>query len=179
MESEVMVELSDWFEPPQLLAVVERLLDCHRDPDLFALNDWHFLILYHVLYEFVAIHNDLVDDRGPVDVGGCLVGEIDFGSIIGIFFWDTDFLTDPDVFNKIPRQLRSSEESSLEWMDQQGLDLDPVNNLGFSDELFGIVNRLAPHPEELGMVRVSDESAVEPVEEIFEAGQGYPHFRDE
>lgn len=180
LEPNLVAELGDWFEPSRLLTAFDRLLKCHRAAERFALNDWHYLILYHVLYDFVRVHNDLMSETGPRDVGRCLVvGKIDFDAIIEIFFWDTDFLTDPDVFNGIPKQLRSGGDLSLEWATEQGLNLDEVTVFGFSDELFGIVNRLMPHPDELELVRVGEESPSEPVGPLFKAGQGNPYDEDE
>ncbi len=174
-----MEHLCDWFESPILLTVLDRLLEAHRALELYSLNDWHYLILYHVLHTFVTVHNDFVRDTGLVNVGGSLVGDIEFDAIIEIYFWDIDFLTTPDIFNGIPRQLRSSADFSLEWIAEQGLNVDEVNNMDFSEELFGIVNRLAPHPDELELVRIGDDHARELLDWIFEAGRDYPYSPDE
>lgn len=67
--------------------------------------------------------------NGTRRVGPYSIGQIDFDALVDRFFWDTDFLAGPELLEFGPEQRREQ--------------------LGFSDEAFGIAAGLAPHPDEL------------------------------
>ena len=54
---------------------------------------------------------------------------IDFGQFIDAYFWDTDFLTDAQMFSDLTPEAKQQ--------------------LGFSREVFGVTQGLSPHPDEL------------------------------
>ncbi len=124
------------FTPETAMATLKRILVCHKSPDLYCLNNYHYLLLYDILCNYCEIHNDMVrtaDDisekKEAADMGGFHVEKIDFGDLISMYFHDTDFLFDADTVMKL------------------GLDKRKV--LGMKEETFGISQGLAPHPEEL------------------------------
>ncbi|MEN8264097.1 MAG: hypothetical protein ABFR82_11595 [Nitrospirota bacterium] len=137
------------FTPETALETFQRILVCHKNPDLYRLNNYHYLLLYDILCNYSEIHNDMVrtaDDisekKEASDIGGFQVERIDFGDLISMYFHDTDFLFDADTVIKL------------------GLDKRKV--LGMKEEIFGISQGLAPHPEEL---RVKlDESEIPEIE---------------
>jgi hypothetical protein len=61
---------------------------------------------------------------------------IDFDVLIETYFWDTDFLMDAELFSR--------------------LSPDAKANLGFSASVFGVIQGLSPHPDEL-VLRRSEE----------------------
>ena len=61
---------------------------------------------------------------------------IDFDALIDTYFWDTDFLLDAEHFAR--------------------LDPDAKASLGFSPSVFGVVQGLAPHPDELVLRRAEE-----------------------
>jgi hypothetical protein len=53
-----------------------------------------------------------------------------------MYFWDTDFLMDAEQFAR--------------------LEPDAQANLGFSPSVFGVIQGLAPHPDELILRRAEE-----------------------
>ena len=142
------------FDPEQLLAELRKLLLAHRSPKLFMPSDVHFLLLHEVLQQEIERHNDLVLDTGqPVACGDVRLLLIDF-DFVGDFFWDLDFLLEPEAME------RGSEEAKRQ--------------LGFNPELFGVVMGLKPHPEELELKEVADERL--PGGNHYMPGSCYPWF---
>ncbi len=124
------------FTPETAIETLRGILVCHKSPDFYCLNNYHYLLLYDILCNFCEVHNDMVrtaDDttekKEAADIGGFQVEKIDFGDLISMYFHDTDFLFDADTVIKL------------------GLDKRKV--LGMKEETFGISQGLAPHPEEL------------------------------
>src|SRR5262249_54422659 len=75
---------------------------------------------------------------------------IDFDALVDMYFWDTDFLLDAEQFAR--------------------LDPDAKANLGFSPSVFGVVQGLAPHPDEL-VLRRAEESTPRSESEQEEDGE--------
>jgi hypothetical protein len=96
-------------------------------------------VVYRCLEVFCDLHNDeaATDPTGWADIGPYSIGSIDFDAIVDRFFWDTDFLIGPELLKL----------SSADQCRQQ---------LGFSDEVFGIAAGLKPHPSELEIRPVVD-----------------------
>ena len=117
-------------------------------------TDYHFLILYEVLDTFIEIRNDSYDDELWSVFGGVRIRDIDFELIVDRYFWDLDFLMTPDEVNEM-----TPEAKQL---------------MRFSDELFGVVNRLRPHDEELVMPEC-DPMPTEGVV-LFKDGEDYPYL---
>jgi len=61
---------------------------------------------------------------------------MDFDALIDAYFWDTDFLMDAELFSRLGPDAKAS--------------------LGFSASVFGVVQGLSPHPDEL-VLRRSEE----------------------
>ena len=88
---------------------------------------------------------------------GIRVRDIDVDSILEDYFWDTDFLFDPAEFEK--------------------LGVEGRENMGFSEEAFGVVNGLRPHPDELVLKKGKAEPPLEIL--LFRDGEDYPFFEED
>ena len=126
---------------------LKRMLACHKRPGLYHLNDYHFLLLYDTLHYYCEIRNDMVasaegarEKERISRIGGFNIERLEADEIVGIYFFDTDFLMDP--------------ETMIE------MGIDRRKQLGINNETFGISQGLAPHPEELKIKIVRDEKAV-------------------
>ncbi|GBD97877.1 MAG TPA: hypothetical protein ENG83_00015 [Nitrospirae bacterium] len=118
------------------LKTLRRMLVCHRRPGLYSLNDYHYLMLYDILQYFCEIHNDMVrtapnarEKKRASKAGAFYIEKINFADLIGIYFYDIDFLLDADTMIN--------------------LGIEKRKELGIQDETFGISQGLSPHPEEL------------------------------
>ena len=122
------------FDGEELLAELRKLLQAHRSPKLFMPSDVHFLLLHEVLQHEIERHNDRVFDTGqPVACGDVRLLLIDF-DFVRDFFWDLDFLLEPEVMERVSEKAKE--------------------RLGFNPELFGVVQGLKPHPQELELKEV-------------------------
>lgn len=72
-------------------------------PEIYHLNDYHYLILYDVLDFYVDIHNDMValsksrkDRKEASFVDPFYIETIDMDDILDLYFFDIDFLTDAE-----------------------------------------------------------------------------------
>jgi len=126
------------FKPKSAMQVAERLLKASRDADVYRVTDYHWLLLYECLEEYCFCHNDLAegDPIGLLTIGDYRVGQIDFGLIVDLYFWDTDFLIPAEV---------------VVGMGERGRKTMRLN-----DELYGIAQGWLPHPEELRLEHVKD-----------------------
>jgi len=135
----------------------ETLLDLLvklRLPEEYVPTEYHWLLMYECLEVQIEVLNDMplpllveqlktlatVQDAVYLslptrakDVAGFY---IDFDALIETYFWDTDFLMDAELFSQ--------------------LSPDAKANLGFSASVFGVVQGLSPHPDEL-VLRRSEE----------------------
>ena len=92
-------------------------------------------MLYEVLKNFTEVFNDepeLVAGEELVATYG--MKNIDFSEFIDLYFWDTDFLADPVGMSNMGHESRQS--------------------MGFNQEAYGVIQRWAPHPEELALTKV-------------------------
>ena len=132
------------FNSETALKTLKKMLQCHKGPGFYHLNNYHYLLLYDTLESFCEIHNDLVrtapNDREKNKasrIAGVHVERISFDDLTAMYFYDTDFLLDADtVIN---------------------LGLDKRKLLGIHEETFGISQGLAPHPEELRIRKGKEE----------------------
>lgn len=132
----ILVFSHNIFSPKLALDTLERLLECHRKPELYDLNDYHYLLIYDSLYFLSTIHNDAVKDaktkKARIEastIGPFKIEEIDFDAIVDHYFWDTDFLlTSKDLFD---------------------LGMEKRKEMGISKEALAISQGLMPHAEEL------------------------------
>lgn len=135
----------------------ETLLDLGaklRLPEEYVPTEYHWLLLYECLQTLIEVLND---DPLPSVVAqlttlatapdalylslptrskGVTGFHIDFDALVDTYFWDTDFLMDAEQFSQ--------------------LGADAKTRLGFSPSVFGVVQGLAPHPDEL-VLRRSEE----------------------
>jgi hypothetical protein len=124
------------FNSETALRTLKSMLTYHRKPEVFVLNDYHYLLLYDTLQYYCDVHNDMmknIPDRKEKKkaslAGTFYIEEILFDDLIDIYFYDTDFLFNADTV--------------------VNLGFDNRKALGLNDETFGISQGLAPHPEEL------------------------------
>ncbi len=123
--------------PPRLAVLTLRnLLRCLDRPEIYYLNDYHYLLLYDVLNFLSEIHNDRVSmakDKGERKeasfVDPFFIAQIDFDQIVELYFYDIDFLTSPEVMLNIPT-----------WFKQT-----------YNPEAFALSQGMLPHPEELAL----------------------------
>ena len=123
-----------FFRRKEALELVERLLSASKEPTLYQITDYHWLILYEALKAYCDDHNDMARDSegGMLPVGPYEIGEIDFDYIVDRFFWDVDFLEGEGLLDLTPDLRR--------------------RQLGISDEAYSIAAGLKPHPDELRMI---------------------------
>jgi len=100
------------------------------------MRDYHWLLLYEVLKNFTEVFND--EPEGVVG-GKELVTKygrkkVDFHDFIDYYFWDTDFLADPDGMINMGHESRQS--------------------MGLNQEAYAVIQRWAPHPEELELKKI-------------------------
>jgi hypothetical protein len=133
-----------------LLDLVAKL----RLPEAYVPTEYHWLLMYECLQALVEVLNDdplpsLVAQLTPLVTAqdalylslptrrkGGAGFHIDFDALVDTYFWDTDFLLDAESFSQ--------------------LDADAKASLGFSPSVFGVVQGLSPHPDEL-VLRRSEE----------------------
>jgi hypothetical protein len=132
-------------------SVLLELLEKLDAPELYVLTDYHWLLVYESLKEHIALFNDapvpsvvkclrtIASDQDtaylhlPRQSRGKAGVWIDFDEFIDVYFWDTDFLTNAETFSDLSPEAK--------------------RQLGFSGEVFGVTQRLAPHPDELVLKR--------------------------
>ena len=118
-----------------------------RLPEAYVPTEYHWLLMYECLKVQIEVLNDmplptLVAQLTTLAAGqdvlyltlparseGVADFHIDFDALVDTYFWDTDFLMDAESFSQ--------------------LGTDAKTNLGFSPSVFGVTQRLSPHPEEL------------------------------
>ena len=136
------------FKPRTALTTLREMLDCLEKPQLYQLNDYHYLLLYDTLSNLCGLHNDAVTeadnkkDRIEISqIGDYFIEELLFDEIVDLYFYDTDFLVDPE--------------------DMMKLGLEGRKEMAFNEEAFSISQGLAPHPEELLLTVYEDEIPIE------------------
>jgi hypothetical protein len=145
------------FDPGQLLGELQKLLTAHRSAKLYMPTDYHFLILHEVLELQIISHNDLVSafDQ-PLAFGSVLLGHVDF-DFVRYYFWDEDFLLDPEVMASLSEEQKAA--------------------LGFNQETFALVQGLKPHPQELELREVDAEP--ESGQNYYRRGECYPYDEEQ
>jgi hypothetical protein len=139
------------FTPELAQATLVDLVDKLRLPEEYVPTDYHWLLMYECLQGQIEALNDapvlplvgllttmataqdalyLTLPPRAQEVAGF---SIDFEALVDMYFWDTDFLLDAEQFAR--------------------LDPDAKASLGFSPSVFGVIQGLAPHPDELVLRR--------------------------
>ncbi len=115
----------------------------------YDLQDYHALLLYSALSDWVSDHCIRAGESGSSRIGPFLVGMVELDHLVDTIFWDTDFLLPPEVVNH------------------------PAANkaLRLTQDAFSIANGLKPHPVELVL-------AERPDLEWSESVRGYSHGED-
>jgi hypothetical protein len=139
------------FTPALAQATLLDLVDKLRLPEEYVPTDYHWLLMYECLQgqtealnedplpplvnllTALATAQDALYLTLPARSTGGAGFHIDFNALVDMYFWDTDFLLDAETFAQ--------------------LDADAKANLGFSPSVFGVVQGLAPHPDELVLRR--------------------------
>jgi hypothetical protein len=108
-----------------------QVLTASRAWELYQPTDYHWLLLYDGLRAYCVIHNDYAGGAPTktLPVGPYQIGPIDFDAVVDEYFWDTDFLLDGPIL--------------------AGLGPEGRQNMGVTDEVFGIAQGLPPHADEL------------------------------
>jgi hypothetical protein len=126
-----------------LLDVLDKL----DVPEEYVPTNYHWLLIYECLKEQLALFNDapvpsvmtrlrtLARDQDtaylhfPTRSNGTVGVWMDFDEFVDVYFWDTDFLTDVGLSDHLAP--------------------DAKQQLGRSEEVFGVTHGFAPHPDEL------------------------------
>jgi hypothetical protein len=142
------------FTPELAQATLADLVDKLRLPEEYVPTDYHWLLLYECLQgQIEALNEDPLPPLVnlltalataqdtlyltlPTRSKGGEGFSIDFDALVDMYFWDTDFLLDAEQFAR--------------------LDPDAKANLGVSPSVFGVVQGLAPHPDELVLRRAEE-----------------------
>jgi hypothetical protein len=126
--------MANVFTPRLALAALKRLRECLDRPEIYYLNDCHYLLLYETLECFVDIHNDSVavsrtkkDRRESSFIDPFHIEFIDFDELVDLFFFDIDFLKPAEAMLNMPPEFKQT----------------------FNPEAFAISQGMMPHPEEL------------------------------
>jgi hypothetical protein len=142
------------FTPELARATLVDLVDKLQLPEEYVPTDYHWLLMYECLQGQIerlsedplaplvnlltalATAQDALYLTLPTRSKGGAGFSIDFDALVAMYFWDTDFLLDADHFAQLTPEAKAS--------------------LGFSPSAFGVVQGLAPHPDEL-VLRRSEE----------------------
>jgi hypothetical protein len=135
------------FTPELARVTLLDLLDKLQLPEDYVPTDYHWLLLYECLQGQIKALNDaplpllvnlltaLATAQDalyltlPPRSQGVAGFSIDFDALVDMYFWDTDFLMDAESFARLTPDAKAS--------------------LGFSPSVFGVIQGLAPHPDEL------------------------------
>ena len=142
------------FTPELARATLVDLVDKLRLPEEYVPTDYHWLLMYECLQGQIerlneeplsllvnlltalATAQDALYLTLPTRSKGGAGFSIDFDALVDMYFWDTDFLLDAELFAQ--------------------LTPDAKARLGFSPSAFGVVQGLAPHPDELVLRRAEE-----------------------
>jgi hypothetical protein len=105
--SEQMVSLlpnaENVFNAQTALTTLKRMLSCLEKPQLYYLNDYHYLLLYDTLSNLCDLHNSAVSEceteeerKQLSQIDDYYIEELFFDEMIDIYFYDIDFLFDPE-----------------------------------------------------------------------------------
>lgn len=119
------------FTVETILPVLRDLAKYNREPGLWEINDYHYVVIYDTLRYYCDIQNDLAKERGEpiLLVNDYRVESLDFDEIVEFYFPDIDFLWPEDTL--------------------LNLNYNQKKQLGARKELFGVITGLKPHPDEL------------------------------
>lgn len=116
--------LPRFFARGELVEVLDRLLQAQRQPAVYEISDFHWLVLHECLEVFCDLHNDAALDRDG-QVGPYAIDTIDLEVIVERFFWDIDFQWGSvllEVEERAPGRVQASRQA---WKIAAGLRPDP------------------------------------------------------
>jgi hypothetical protein len=142
------------FTPELARATLVDLVEKLRLPEEYVPTDYHWLLTYECLQGQIERLNE--DPLSPlVNLLTALATaqdalyltlptrskndasfHIDFDALVDMYFWDTDFLLDAEQFARLEPEAKA--------------------NLGFSPSVFGVIQGLAPHPDEMVLRRAEE-----------------------
>ncbi len=98
------------------------------------LSTYSYLLLHRMLEIFCYFYNDIIEmEDNPEECGiiyrNRIIRNLDISDFSDVYFHDTDFDFDPEIYNTIDQSLKEK--------------------LRFTNETYGVVNRMMPHPDEL------------------------------
>jgi len=134
-------------------------------PEIYSLNNYHYLLLFDVLAYYADIHSGMVamsesgEERDEMSfVDPFCIEAIDLDGLLDLYFFDIDFLVDAETMLNIPDWFRKSYEP----------------------ETFGLALGMLPHAEELELkVDASEEMVsyrVTPSDYFGPESKVYPDF---
>ena len=140
--SEQMISLlpnaENVFNAQTALTTLKEMMVCLEKPQVYYLNDYHYLLLYDTLSNLCDLHNAAVEDCKPEEerrqlsqIGDYYIEELLFDEMIDIYFYNIDFLFDPE--------------------DMFQLGLEGRKEKSITEETFTVIQGLIPHPEELAL----------------------------
>ena len=142
------------FTPALAQATLLALVDKLRQPEEYVPTDYHWLLMYECLQRQIEALNadplpplvnlltalataqDALYLTVPARSQDGADFRIDFDALVDMYFWDTDFLLDAEQFARLNPNAKAS--------------------LGFSPSVFGVIQGLAPHPDELELRRAEE-----------------------
>jgi len=138
--------LAKVFTPSLALATLQNLRRRLDRPEIYQLNDYHYRLLFDVMAYFSEIHNGMVEMSESWEekkemsfVDPFYVESIDIDGIVGLYFFDIDFMADAETMLNLPDWFRDSYEP----------------------ETFGLSQGMLPHAEELELkVDTSEDPAL-------------------
>ncbi len=153
------------FTPSLARTTLLKLRKCLDRPEIYSLNNYHYLLLFDAIAYYADIHNDMIpmaESRGERKeasfVDPFYIETIDVDGLLGLYFFDTDFLTDAETMLNVPDWFRAS----------------------YSPETFGLSLGMLPHDEELELKIDTDEDAglykVTPSDYFGPKSKVYPDF---
>ena len=116
-------EIARFFDRRELVEILDRLLEAHRQATMYEISDYHWLVLHECLEVFCDLHNDgaLDDDR---QVGPYIIETIDLEAIVSSFFWDIDFQMGPVLLEAEERAPGRVQPTRQAWKIAAGLRPD-------------------------------------------------------
>lgn len=137
-----MLNAAKVYSPALAKTTLVNLLRCLDRPELYNLNDYHYLLIHDVLANYIETKNNIVaesegkDDKKEASVvGPFYIEEIHMEEILDMYFDNLDFLIEPDVTLDLS-----------DWLDES-----------FRDEAFEPSQEMMPYPEELELEICTDD----------------------
>lgn len=112
MEADFLVlfpEIARVYPPSLARATLINLQRCLDRPEIYHLNEYHYLLLYDVLGFYADIHNNLVAvskskkyKKEASFIDPYFIDKIKLDGLIELYFFDMDFLSDAESLLSFP-----------------------------------------------------------------------------